>query len=111
MVTEAVLIGSDVLGSPDRDLGRVLMGNFVRLLGEREELPKYIVLWNAGVKLAVEGSDDLGYMKRLEERGVKIVSCRTCLEYFQLEGKVAVGEIVGMVQIQDILTTHQVLTV
>lgn len=111
MANDAVLIGSDVLGSPDRELGRVLVGNFLRLLGEREELPLYIILWNGGALLAADDSPHLDYLKRLQERGVTVVICRTCVEYFGLEGKIAVGEIDGMVRILDILSKHQVLTI
>ncbi len=111
MTGKAMVIGSDSLGSPDRTLGQILMGNFLRLLGERDDLPSYIILWNGGVLLAVEGSDKVDHLKRLVERGVKVVSCRTCVEYFDLEGKIGVGEIDGMARIIDILAAHQVLTV
>lgn len=111
MAKSAVLIGSDVLGGPDRNLGQILIGNFLRLLGERAELPDHIVLWNAGVLLATEGAPTLDYLLRLQERGVKIVICRTCIEFFGVEDKIAAGEVDGMVRIQDILTSHQVLTV
>lgn len=110
-MNEVVLVGSDTMGSGDDKLGSLLLGNFYRLLGEREELPKYIILWNGGVKTAAKDADTLPILKNLEERGVKIILCKTCVEYFELENEIAVGEIDGMVRIQDILFSHQVLTI
>jgi len=107
---DVILIGQPGLGSGDAKLGGMILANFLRLLGERESMPKYIVLWNEGVKIAVEGSPWLNHLKNLEDRGVKILSCQTCMEFFGLDG-VAIGEITGMAQIQEILFTHQVLTV
>jgi len=110
-LNEVILIGSQVLGAPDEKLGHLLLGNFLRLLGEREQLPKYIIFWNSGVKNAAKGSDTLDYLKALEERGVEIICCRTCVEYFSLENDMAAGLIDGMVRILDVLANHSVLTV
>ena len=111
MVNEVVLIGSDMLGSSDEKLGRLLMSNFLRLLGQRQELPPYVILWNCGVKLAAVNSETVDFLKALQDRGVEIISCRTCVEYFGLEDSIGAGEIDGMVRIQDVITSHQVLTV
>ena len=108
---DVVLIGNAGLGAGDPQLGGLILANFLRLLGEREEKPEYIILWNEAVKIAVEGSNWLDHLKRLEEQGVKIISCRTCIEYFGLEDQIAAGEIGTMIQIQEILFSKRVLTV
>jgi phosphosulfolactate phosphohydrolase-like enzyme len=69
------------------------------------------ILWNCGVKLASVNSETVDHLKVLQDRGVEIILCRTCLEYFGLEDTIGAGEIDGMVRIQDVLTTHHVLTV
>jgi intracellular sulfur oxidation DsrE/DsrF family protein len=99
------------MGSPDEKLGHILLGNFLRILGDREDLPKYIVLWNSGVKNAISNSDILEYLKTLQNRGVEIISCRTCVEYYDLDDDMAAGIVDGMARIVDILATHQVLTI
>lgn len=111
MVNEVVLIGTDTLGSPDAKLGSILMSSFLRLLGQREELPKFVVLWNGGVKLCDRNTETLEFVRVLEQRGVKVILCRTCVEYFGLEDALGAGEIDGMVRIQEILANHNVLTV
>ena len=111
MVSEVVLVGGEGMGSPDAKLGRLLLGNFLRLLGDRESVPEYVVLWNGGVKTATADAETLGSLKRIEERGVKVVLCRTCVEYFGVADEIAVGEIDGMARILEILSSHRVLTV
>lgn len=111
MKHEVIVIGSDCLGSGDDKLGRLLMGNFLRILGDRPDLPAYIILWNNGVKTAASGSDTVDFLKRLEERGVEIISCRTCVEYFEMESEIAVGKVEGFIRILDVISNHQVLAV
>jgi hypothetical protein len=106
-----IVIGSTGLGAGSEELGGLILANFLRLLGEREQKPNYVILWNCGVKIALEGSLWLQHLKNLESSGVKIISCRTCLEYLGLEDKTAVGEIGTMPQIQELLLTNSVLTV
>lgn len=110
-MNEVILIGSDKIGAPDQKLGEILLGNFLRILGDSEVLPKYIILWNGGIKIAAKDADTVSFLKKLEERGVKIILCRTCVDYYELENEIAVGEIDGMVRILDILSKYQVLTV
>ena len=110
MQHDVILIGQAGLGAGNQ-LGGLILANFLRLLGEGECLPKHVILWNEGVRIAVEGSDWIEHLKRLEERGVKIISCLTCIEFLGLEGRIAAGEIGNMAQIQDILFSSKVLTV
>ncbi|MCE5197615.1 MAG: DsrE family protein [Armatimonadota bacterium] len=110
-MNEAILVTGDAIGSPDEKLGGILLSNFLRLLGNREQLPKYIILLNAGVKSAARDSENLDFLKKLEERGVDIISCQTCVDYFGIEDQIAAGRIDGMVNIEEILLTHNSLTI
>ncbi len=111
MKNEVILIRQAGLGHGDPQLGNLILTNFLQLLGERHELPKYIILLNEGVTLAQEGSNVIEYLIKLSECGVKILACQTSVEYFALEDKISVGEIANMQQIQDILFSHEVLTI
>ena len=108
---DVILIGQPGLGAGDPQLGALILANFLRLLGDREDKPEYIILWNEGVRIAVEGSSWINHLKVLAEQGVKIISCQTCIEFLGLEGQTAVGEIGNMMGIQDILFSKRVLTV
>jgi selenium metabolism protein YedF len=110
MAADLILLKSDVLGDADRDLGRLLIEVFLRNLAKRERLPKCIVLLNAGVRLATSGSPVIEHLRKLQELGVEIICCRTCVEYFRLEDKLAIGRTDGMVGILERLFTHEVLS-
>ncbi len=91
MSTKVILIQSEGLGRGDDELGALLMSNFLRLLAESPDKPATVAFWNAGVKLACEGSWALAHLKKLEERGVEMLACGTCLDFFELKDKLAVG--------------------
>jgi selenium metabolism protein YedF len=104
MAAKTILIQSETIGRGEDHLGMLLMANFLRLLGESETKPVTIIFWNTGVKLVCEGSQMLGHIKKLEDQGVEILACTTCLEYFDLRDKQMVGKPTTMVKsIQSIL--------
>jgi len=92
MDTKVFLITSDVMGRGEDELGGLLMANFLRLLGESSEKPATMVLLNSGVRLVCDGSNVLGHVRKLEEQGVEMLACTTCLEYFDLMDKLKVGK-------------------
>ncbi|MBE3127906.1 MAG: sulfurtransferase-like selenium metabolism protein YedF [Candidatus Atribacteria bacterium] len=107
MQSKVILIQSEGLGKGDDQLGTMLMANFLRLLGESKEKPETLVFWNTGVRLVCEDSYVLGHLKRLEDQGVEILACTTCLEYFDLVDKLKVGKPTTMVKsIQSILNSE-----
>ncbi|HEY3314146.1 MAG TPA: sulfurtransferase-like selenium metabolism protein YedF [Bacillota bacterium] len=96
MKEKVFFIGSDSLGRGEEELGKLLMANFLRQLGEAPEKPKALFLANTGVKLCAQGSKAIDHIKKLEESGVEVLLCRTCVEWFDLEGKLAAGKISAM---------------
>ena len=92
MARKIFLIQSEGLGRGDEQLGSLLMANFLRLLGENEDKPGSVVFWNTGVRLLCHGSKVLEHVKRLEEQGVELLACTTCLEYLELMDKLSVGK-------------------
>jgi len=83
------------------ELGQILMRGFFHTLGEVEPLPDTIIFFNSGVKLVVEGSPVVEDLQALRERGVEILACGTCLGYYELKEKVAVGEVSNMYTIAE----------
>ena len=92
MRPKTFLIQSEGLGRGDGKLGSMLMASFLRLLGESQDKPGGLIFWNAAVRLMCQGSQVLEHLKRLEEQGVELLACTTCLEYFELMDKLAVGK-------------------
>ena len=109
MTHKVFLIQSEGLGRGDEQLGSMLMANFLRLLGESEDKPSSLIFWNAGVRLACEGSPVLNRLKLLEEQGVELLACATCLEHFELTDKLVVGKPTNMMKsIQSMLSSDVV---
>jgi intracellular sulfur oxidation DsrE/DsrF family protein len=75
------------------------MGTYFKLLAENDYLPAAICFYTEGVHLAVEGSPVLAELKELEAKGVRLILCGTCLAFFNLTDKVAVGIVGGMTDI------------
>ncbi len=98
-----ILITSDKLGEED-ELGRLLMKGFVSTLREATRRPSKILFMNTGVFFTVEGSPVLEVLCELENKGVEIYSCGTCLDYFDLKDKLAVGHITNMYDTVENLT-------
>jgi selenium metabolism protein YedF len=98
-----VFIASDALGQGSEELGRLLMRGFLYALTERETVPERVILMNSGVRLAVAGSESLVNLKKLGERGVEILVCGTCLEYFGVREDLAVGRISNMYELAGFL--------
>ncbi len=97
-----VVIPSDTMGNGDDELGRILMKAFLNTLTKIETLPSKVVFYNTGVRVAAEGSgsdDDIAF---LESKGVELLICGTCVNYFELKERIKSGTISNMF---DILTS------
>lgn len=95
------LIAGRTLGQGSEELGAVLMKSFFYALLEKEPLPRLLLFMNSGVYLTCEGSPVAEHLKTLTERGVEIMSCGTCLDYYELKDKLTVGGITNMYTIVE----------
>ena len=99
-----VAIDSAAMGTGNEELGKVLMKGFIYALSQLEELPRTILFYNGGAFITTEGSDSLEDLKSMEAQGVVIKTCGTCLNYYNLSDKLAVGEVTNMYDIVETLT-------
>jgi len=91
-----VLVTRDGMGSADTELQHKLLDTYLRLLIENDTLPAAICFYTNGVKLVVEGSPLIARLAEIEQKGVHLIICQTCLKYFDLVDKVGVGIVGGM---------------
>ena len=98
-----MFVPSDSLGRGPAELGERLMGALFHSLLEVEPKPDMIIFMNSGVKLAVAGSPALDDIRTLEARGIDVLACGTCLGYFELTEKLAVGRVSNMYDIATAL--------
>ena len=98
-----VYINSHLLGVGDEALGSILMRAFLKTLLDMETRPNRLILINSGVRLASEGSEVLETLRTLSEKGVEILSCGTCLDFYGLKEKLRVGIVSNMYDIAQSL--------
>lgn len=94
-----LVISSDVMGSGDEALGRLLMKGFLYAMVEQEKQPEMILFYNSGVFLTTEGSGVLDDLREMERRGVRLLTCGTCLNHYGRLEKLQVGEVTNMYEI------------
>ncbi|HIW22052.1 MAG TPA: sulfurtransferase-like selenium metabolism protein YedF [Candidatus Dorea intestinavium] len=96
-----VVIDSDVMGTGNDELGKVLIKGFVYAVSQLENLPNKILFYNGGATLTCEGSDALEDLHFMAENGVEILTCGTCLDYYHIKDKLAVGSVTNMYTIVE----------
>lgn len=100
-----IVITTDKLGQGAEELGKVLMKSYTYALTEITPLPRAVIFLNSGVKLTTEGSEVLENIKKLENAGVEIISCGTCLDYYKLKDKLKTGIVGNMYSIIEKMNT------
>lgn len=96
-----VAVDTDAMGRGSEDLGRALMKGFLFALGQLPRLPETILFYNGGARLTVEGADSLEDLKKMEAQGVEILTCGTCLNFYGLTERLAVGGVTNMYSIVE----------
>jgi selenium metabolism protein YedF len=101
---KVIVLNSDKMGEGDEKLGRRLIANFLKTLVSAEKQPQMLVLYNSGVKLAVKDSPVLESLQSLENLGVEIICCGTCVNFYGLVDLIQAGGVTSMAEIVKVLT-------
>jgi selenium metabolism protein YedF len=95
---------SDKMGEGNEELGRLLISNFIKALKDLEVLPRKIVFYNNAVKLGASDSPVIEHLKEIENMGVVLLLCATCVKFYSLEDKITVGTLSNMFEIAQAMT-------
>lgn len=96
-----VVVAADHMGEGEGELGKNLLKAFLYALSQQESLPKTILFYNGGTSLTCQGSLSLEDLKSMAERGVELLTCGTCLNFYGLTEKLAVGGVTNMYDIVE----------
>ena len=96
MKNTIILITNNGIGKADIQLQQTLAGKYLELLNQSGELPAAICFYTDGVRLVCDGSPVIEQLRAVETKGVRLLICSTCLNYFNLTDKVQVGIVGGM---------------
>lgn len=107
-----VVLHAVEMGRGDDALGAKLTGSFLRTLASLDPKPDAIVFYNGAVRLLATESPALEPLRLLDDAGVDLLACVTCLEFFELTEKIAVGHVSNMREIaQRLLAARRVVTI
>lgn len=109
---DVVFITTERLGTGDEQLGSILMKAFLNTLWDASPRPTKIMFLNDGVRLTTEGSEVLDVLHLLENEGVEIFSCGTCLEYYGIKDKLQVGQVTNMYDtVESLLSAGKIIKI
>lgn len=94
-----IQITANGMGDADQELRHKLIKTYLTLLNENDYLPMVITFYTEGVKLLTSSSPVLDELRSLEEKGVRLIACGTCLNHYSLAGDLQVGLQGGMTDI------------
>lgn len=98
-----LLVTSKTIGDGAQELGEKLMSNYFIALSEGEVLPSHILLINTGVQLAKETEKTVSTLKDLADKGIVVLACGTCLDYYEMKEQLAVGQVGNIYSFRDIM--------
>jgi intracellular sulfur oxidation DsrE/DsrF family protein len=107
---KVILLASDQLGKGDTELGEGILETFFTILKQREELPAAVFCMNRGVFTLTESSLVSLQLKELEDKGIDVLACKTCVDFYELNDKLVAGKISGMAQFIELASKYEVIT-
>jgi len=97
----AIFVNKEIIGAGNDELGQSLMKMFFYTISEGEDLPKSILFMNGGVKVPTLNDQAIEHLKVLQDKGVELLVCGACLNFYELENKLEVGKISNMYDITN----------
>jgi len=104
------VISADSMGRGNDELGWALLQTYIQTIKDIEPLPEKIIFYNSGVKQVTTESGALEALKQLQSKGVEILVCGTCLDFFKLKSAIKVGHISNMYDIMHSIISADKIT-
>jgi intracellular sulfur oxidation DsrE/DsrF family protein len=98
-----IVLHSETIGRGNDELGKTMMGSFLRKLWASEKKPDTIIFYNSAVHLLTDQSTVLDALAGLSKAGVDLVACQTCIGFYEIEKQIITGRIVTMQDVVSIL--------
>lgn len=103
MTKTAIILHSEVIGKGNDELGKTMMGGFLRKLWASDKKPETMIFYNSAVNLLTNQSAVLDALSGLSKAGVDLVACQTCIGFYEIEKKLAIGRIIDMQEVVSII--------
>lgn len=110
MNEKVIFLTTDTMGTGDSRLGEQLLETYFTLLKQQETLPAAIFCVNRGV-LALTGKSMASlHLKEIQERGVPVLACSTCVNYYGVGDQLYAGEVSSMGHFIELSAKYEVVT-
>ncbi len=103
MPQRVLVFSSDTMGKGDDELGARLVVKFIHQLTGVRDVPDAILFYNTGVRLLAAESAVVGSLEQLEHAGAELLACGTCVDHFNLAGRLGAGRVTDMREIASVL--------
>ncbi|HNY14103.1 MAG TPA: sulfurtransferase-like selenium metabolism protein YedF [Bacteroidales bacterium] len=100
-----IVFSSDKMGEGDIELGTMLMSNFIRAVKDLDVLPGKMLFYNSGVRLGTTDSDVYESLKEIEQMGVGLLFCGTCVKFYDIQEKIKIGILSNMFEIAQVMAS------
>lgn len=111
MNNKVILVSSNQLGKGSEELGEGILETFFTILKQREDLPAAVFFMNSGVLTLTKDSLTSVHLKELEDNGIPVLACKTCVEYYNVAGELTAGKISSMAHFIDLAAQYEVITI
>ncbi len=102
-----ILIKSAGFGEGEPDLSNTLLNNFFKSFFKVNVFPDKIIFLNNAIFLTTTESTTLEILHKLEIHGCQILSCGTCLDYYQRQDQLKIGTVTNMQDTVEAITNYQ----
>ncbi len=110
MENKVIFLTTDSMGDGDRELGVQLLETYFTLLKQRESLPAAVFCINRGVFALTEQSFASLHLQELAARGVAVLACGTCVDYYGVREDLTAGEISSMGHFMELAQRYEIVT-
>ncbi|HNQ67481.1 MAG TPA: sulfurtransferase-like selenium metabolism protein YedF [Bacteroidales bacterium] len=87
------------MGDGAEELGQILIKACINTIPDLDLKPKKVIFLNSGIFMCLKDSPVLESLKKLENLGIEILVCGTCLDYYNKKDQLAAGRISNMYDI------------
>jgi len=105
MKNSLLLVTREGMGSAPTELQTVLIINFFKTLLKENQIPGAIFFYADGVKLNIHGSVIEDQLLELETKGTSIITCTTCLNFYEVLPELAAGKKGGMPDLMRLIAS------
>ncbi|MCB5250348.1 MAG: sulfurtransferase-like selenium metabolism protein YedF [Candidatus Cloacimonadales bacterium] len=101
-----IVFKTDKMGVGNDDLGSILIKAFINSLPEQNKLPKAMIFYNSSVLLTKDSSNVYESLRLLQSKGVEIVICGTCIDFYDIKNEIDIGIVSNMFTITEYMIKY-----